>query len=153
MRAILIDPFKRTIEAINLKDAELDTVREVISPGNRVWVQAYRLSPKHVGLIDEEGTMKDWDYQAFFQLANGQHIAGRMLVLDTRMTEQGEEWCASTLPTLVVTRVVRWVDPEDVKMPAPTITFVDAGSGKIEVVPLDGVQEYNYTTQPTKKGS
>jgi len=159
MRAILIDPFKKKVEAVNIEAGTYDVIGKHIFPNSTeeerkqyiCAVERYPLGMGHIGYIDETGMWKDWDYQAFFRLANGQVIAGRMLILYDKPQPGGStDIGASPLPVLAVLPLVTWVEPKDVRVPATTLTTIDK-DGKAHIEYLDDVAEWAYDHQPTAK--
>jgi hypothetical protein len=140
MRAILIDPYTRTIEAIELPiandEATLKVLYQAIFHADHGIIQALDLGADHDLWIDEEGLLKPWEDQAFFQLLDHSPIAGRGVIL----SHDDNGSCTPCLaPIEPVRRAVSWVDPHDVQVPAPTFCELDADlQPKGEPQPLNG---------------
>lgn len=107
MRAILIDPFKQTVEDIDI-DPSLDNLYEVL--GVEV-ITVLRWSPGHALILDDEGLLKDHATMEYWTTdIYEQPLAGRGLILGD---EYGENRPASVNLEAVKTGV-RFVPKEEV---------------------------------------
>jgi hypothetical protein len=107
MRAILIDPFKQTVEYIDI-DPSLDNLYEVLGVD---LITVLRWSPGHALILDDEGFLKDHATMEYWR-ATGfkQPFAGRGLILGD---EYGENRPAS-VSLEVVKDCVSFVPKEEV---------------------------------------
>jgi len=107
MRAILIDPFTRTVSDIDT-DAGLDDLYRILDVE---LITVLRVGAGHAMILDDEGLMKNKIEQGYFQLEGmDQPLAGRGLIL---ADEYGENRPATLTLEQVEERVV-WLDNEDV---------------------------------------
>lgn len=155
IRAILIDPFSRTVSETTLPLANdpghLTAFYNTIQCGT---VERVTLGGGVDGWIDEEGMLCNWDDQRFFSLIAyvgepSPPFAGRMIL--TCSTPDGDT--ASLHPaitTQAVHAIVRWVDAKDVRIPAPTYQECDENMQPVgEPVPLHGTDtHWTYDNQP-----
>lgn len=89
MRAILIDPFTRTVSDIDT-DAGLDDLYNILQCD---MITVIPVSPGHAMILDDEGLLKDRDTQAYFELRGvPQPFAGRALIV---ADEEGENRAAT----------------------------------------------------------
>ena len=78
MKAILIDPFKRSVEAVDI-DPTLDNLYETLDVET---ITVVRLNPDHALIVDDEGLLKDKDAQEYFWWRGSeQPFAGRGIIL------------------------------------------------------------------------
>ena len=104
MRAILIDPYARTITEIDHGGglADLYKILQV------ELVCAVEISPKDTLWLDDEGFLAEG--RPVFRIGdNAQPLAGRGLILGH--TREGES-AATVLPLALVTKAVKWTDLE-----------------------------------------
>jgi hypothetical protein len=107
MRAILIDPFTRTVSDIDTA-AGLDDLYEILQVD---LITVMRVGASHAMILDDEGLLKDNSEQEYFQLKGmDQPLAGRGLIL---ADEYGKNRPA-TLTLKEVTDKVVWLRNEDV---------------------------------------
>jgi hypothetical protein len=149
LKAVLIDPQAREIRVVDVDNASDGsslqamykligcTTVEVVRLGN---VQGQPVE----GWVDEEGLLVDWDLQHFFCFGSDPvpTVAGRMLVL-SHDADNGA--CVELEPDAFgfvlsqLRRTVRWLEPRQVKVPAPHL------DGE-PIVP--GVAWWTYEEQP-----
>jgi hypothetical protein len=107
MRAILIDPFTRTVSDIDT-DAGLDDLYEILQVD---LITVLRVGAGHAMILDDGGLLKDSSEQEYFQLKGmDQPLAGRGLIL---ADEHGENRPATLTLKEVADKVV-WLRNEDV---------------------------------------
>jgi len=107
MRAILIDPFTRTVSDIDT-DAGLDDLYRILDVD---LITVLRVGAGHAMILDDEGLMKNKIEQEYFQFEGmDQPLAGRGLIL---ADEYGENRPATLTLEQVEEKVV-WLDKEDV---------------------------------------
>jgi hypothetical protein len=162
IEAILIDPRARTIEPVTLTGKNAyHALKAGVFPGEtgRGLIEHVNLGPMGhrftaSGYVDEEGLLMDWSQQAFFRLDEGMHpLAGRMVIVLT--DPEGE---TAGLPERLrqgmlaqLRKTVRWLDPKDVRVPAPSFTPIGPDfqpTGPAEPLTPDGVTEWDYDHQP-----
>lgn len=107
MRAILIDPFTRTVSDIDTA-AGLDDLYEILQVD---LITVMQVGASHALILDDEGLMKSKISQEYFQLTGmNQPLAGRGLIL---ADEYGESRPATLTLKEVEDKVV-WLDKEKV---------------------------------------
>lgn len=107
MRAILIDPFTRTVKDIQT-DAGLDDLYKILQVE---LITVVPLGARHAMILDDEGLLQPKEKQAYFALKGGdQPFAGRGLILADEMGESRD----ATLPLSVVEGKVVWLDNDQV---------------------------------------
>lgn len=107
MRAILIDPFTRTVSDIDT-DAGLDSLYDILQVD---MITVMQVGASHCLILDDEGLLKSKIGQEYFQLRGmDQPLAGRGLIL---ADEYGESRPA-TLNLAEVEDKVIWLDKEKV---------------------------------------
>jgi len=107
MRAILINPFTRTVSDIDTA-AGLDDLYEILRVD---LITVIRVGASHALILDDEGLLKDKSEQEYFQLKGmDQPLAGRGLIL---ADEYGENRPATLTLKEVEDKVV-WLDRENV---------------------------------------
>jgi hypothetical protein len=151
MKAIHINPWSKTITEVQISKGDTyEALRSVVFAGKeRGLLEACSLGAGHVAFLDEEGLLLDWDHQAFFgmvrQDGSVQTIAGHAVILRND-GYGGETDC--TLPIEMIQATVLWIDREDVRTPAPTITTIGKDGDEV-TEPLDGkTTEWTYNNQP-----
>ena len=102
MRAILIDPQARSVEAVETS-GKLDDIYRLV--GCKV-IEAVYLSKTDVMYVDEEGLLKSPTTQAFFGLADSEPICGRGLIFSDNRGENA----STTLRVPDVFQAVVWYD-------------------------------------------
>lgn len=96
MRAILIDPFNKTVTEVETP-AGLDDIYKLI--GHTTIVQdVYVDNGKHMLLVDEEGLLHNEPLPVFKWQGFPQPLAGRAVLF----ANGGSEWTAATMPLGVV---------------------------------------------------
>ena len=107
MRAILIDPFTRTVSEIET-DAGLDDLYDILQVEI---ITVMQVGASHAMILDDEGLLKGKIEQEYFRLKGmDQPLAGRALIL-------ADEYGESRPATLTISEVedkVEWLDKEDV---------------------------------------
>lgn len=147
MKAILIDPFTKTVTDVVLPDGTIETMRKTLQCA---YVECVRyFGNNEVGCINDEGMLVDWDRQAFFKLSNSATIAGRMVL--ARETQTG--WTDTRFDAALIRPHVTFVDAKDVRVPAMCITTLNKDGTESERNYFGGPSEWTYEQQPTKKGS
>lgn len=145
IQAIHIDPFTKTIRLLDMPNDFERMKAELLQCG---YAEAVDLGEGVTAWVDEEGLLMDWDKQAFCCfILHEQTLAGHIV-----MTGTSQGGGMGDLPADVdvefVTGMVRWLKPQDVRVPAPTITTW-GGSGPPVTAPLDSkTTEWNYANQP-----
>lgn len=147
-RAILIDPFAKTVTEVQIHG---DTLPGMYAALDCQQVNAISMGKvggiQHDLWVDEEGLFIPWGEQAFYQL-NGypEPLAGRGLIF--ACSPDGDTISASSLLTTErVKTVVSWVDAENVEVSAPRMIVRDA-EGQEETTLLAGVDKWTYNQQP-----
>lgn len=108
MRAILIDPFTRTVSDIET-DASLDDLYSVLQVD---LITVIRVGAGHAMILDDEGLLKDKSVQAYFGMKGlDQPLAGRAMILGDNYGENR----AATLTLDEVKDKVIWLDNEKVE--------------------------------------
>lgn len=157
MRAVLIDPFSKSVHSVSLPDddgAQYEALRALIFKDRpRVgYVEHISLGAGHGLYLDEEGLLSDWDEQKFFAFIRGDgsplYIAGRAIVVsDTE--DGGMASCALTIVTIY--HSIKWVDAKDVDVAAPRVHSCDA-DGNIRTELIDaGSDRWNYANRPPRR--
>lgn len=108
------------------------------------------------GYVDDEGLLVDWGKQAFFRIGPAGEtppLAGRMIVVCT--DEEGESVGVPEflLPLLLerLRAIVAWLDPKDVRVPAPTFQPLGPDlrpEGEPTPLTSDGRSDWDYDHQP-----
>lgn len=107
MRAILIDPFTRTISDVET-DASLDDMYRLLDVD---LITVIQVGGGHAMILDDEGLLKEKESQAYFMLRGmEQPLAGKAMIL---ADEYGENRGA-TLPIGAVEQKVVWLENEQV---------------------------------------
>lgn len=100
MRAILIDPFTRTITDVEI-DPTLDNLYQTLGVD---LITVVRIEPGHALIIDDEGLLKDKDTQAYFWWkGSDQPFAGRGLILGDNYGENRDASLSLELVQSLVT--------------------------------------------------
>jgi len=163
MKAILIDPFAKTISQVLLTVSEGSTyhsMRNLVHPGNpRGYLEHVSLGnflPQawydHGAYIDEEGMLVPWDRQAFFSIGdnhfNRYTLAGRAVIVRDKDDGDSDD-CRMSVE--LVTRLVQWVPARAVSVEAPRIYAADEQMRPVGAPTLlDGVERWTYDTQPSR---
>ena len=124
MRGILIDPVKREVTVIDVAKGLDGLYAAVFGEGKRGYVELVRIDGSIDLWVDEEGLLKPWEEQAFFRFrGTDRPFAGRGVLLG------GDDGTGESMPApqrltaeLVASRV-EWVEPKDVRVPAPRWTI------------------------------
>ena len=107
MRAILIDPFTRTVSDVDT-DASLDEMYSILGVD---LITVMRVGAGHAMILDDEGLLKDKASQAYFTLLGmGQPLAGKGLILGDNYGENR----AATLTLDEVKEKVMWLEQDEV---------------------------------------
>lgn len=107
MRAILIDPFTRTVSEIDT-DASLDDMYRLLDVD---LITVIGVGASHAMILDDEGLLKDKEFQAYFTLEGmSQPLAGKAMIL---ADEYGENRPA-TLSLKEVEDKVIWLQHEKI---------------------------------------
>lgn len=107
MRAIIINPFDRTVKEIDTA-ASLDDMYRLL---NVDLITVMQVGAGHAMILDDEGLLKDKASQAYFMLRGmNQPLAGKAMIL---ADEYGENRPA-TLPLDMVEEKVVWLDNDKV---------------------------------------
>jgi hypothetical protein len=108
MRAVLIDPYNRTVSFINLPhNPELESIYKVLEVE---WIESIHIGDDERMFIDEEGLMHINDKTRFFVWntpLDTKLIAGRGLILSTDLN--GDVQSTAMTPE-IINRHVRFVD-------------------------------------------
>lgn len=108
MRAILIDPFTRTVSDVDT-GAGLDDLYDILKVE---LITVVNLGKGHALILDDEGLMKPKEEQEYFHLRGAQQpFAGRGLVLGDNYGESRD----ATLPTEDIAKLVTFLDKEKVE--------------------------------------
>ena len=116
IKAILIDPFEKTVSEVQLDGDDYRAIYPLISrPEDQVdtFTSGLAMLDGDMVLVDDEGLINWWERgQAFFEIIGGhQPLAGKGLVMGSNT--QGES--TSVRVTLgQMQELVRWVDEADV---------------------------------------
>jgi len=107
MRAILIDPFKRTVEEIDI-DPSLDNMYAVLGVE---LITVVRWDAKHALILDDEGLLKSKEAMEYWHVAGSDKpFAGRGLLLGD---EHGDNRPA-TVGVPEVQRLVSFLDKSNI---------------------------------------
>lgn len=175
MRAILIDPFKKSVSQIDVPkglDGLRDAVFQVHAPRDPADAEAKALSGESPGYvevvrlhkridmwIDEEGLLKPWEKQRFFHLKgepDTRHYAGYGVLLGVNSSGEDTADAPAWLTVGAVYSIVDWVEPQDVRVPAPRFFSGDELDESMHVKPgakgksLSHSDEWSIDNQPTK---
>jgi hypothetical protein len=108
MRAILIDPFTRTV-------SEVETSAELLDMYDLLQVDCItvvRVDPGHAMILDDEGLLKSKDVQTYFRLKGGhQPFAGRAMILGDKYGDNRD----ASLSLEEVKDAVVFLDNKDVE--------------------------------------
>lgn len=154
LKAIIIDPITRTVDYCDVeRDSEGSTYEGLVDlifkhREETGYIERVNVGADHSLYIHDEGVLCDWDTQGFFRLRQGEHktdpLAGvAILVRDTPDGDTAD----CQLPLQLLRNSVEWIDPKDVRIPAPFMqTFDDNGND--EVTLLAGTEYWTYNNQP-----
>lgn len=107
MRAILIDPFTRTVTDVDTSASLLD-MYDLLKVD---LITVMQVGAGHAMILDDEGLLKDKDTQAYFTLKGlAQPLAGRAMILGD---EYGENRAATLTLDEVADKVV-WLSNDRV---------------------------------------
>lgn len=107
MRAILIDPFTRSINEVDT-DASLDDIYALLDIDTLTVV---KYDPDNALLLDDEGLLKDKEVQEYFWLSGCiQPFAGRGLLIGDKYGENR----ATDIDVAEVRENVRFLDKEEI---------------------------------------
>lgn len=154
LKAIIIDPVNQTVDYCDVERNEdgstYDGLVDLIFKHHEEagLIQHISVGAGHGLYMDEEGILCDWDNQGFFCLRNGdamtQPFAGvAILVSDTPDGDTAD----CLLPLSLIRDSVQWVEPKDVRVPAPVMTSIDKHGNEQRTL-LAGVEEWTYANQP-----
>ncbi len=153
MRAILIDPFNRTVTEENLKDGSYDSLKAAVFSGDPSaakysnYLEHISLGAGHGAYLDEEGLLRPWSEQAFFKFGPERTLAGRALVV--RDTSDGDV-AAARLPLELVAQQVQWITPQEVRVPAPIVNSLPKDWNPGDPIPAPDIKEWwTFDNQPT----
>lgn len=152
MKAILIDPFAKTVRELYTSGA-YDVIKRLVFVdllGRSGYLEAVYIGADHSMYIDEEGLLVPWDEQAFFELglpSNCRQIAGRAVIF--KNTDDGDN-ADCELPVSIVARTVRWIGAQAVSVAAPVLTTVGK-DGDVKRELLHGVERWDYLHQPPRR--
>lgn len=147
---LFIDPFAREVKRVTIEN-DWDEFKKLMQCE---WLEPVYLpelpncsAPQCCMYIDENGLNTDWDHQAFFRLpiTNSQTYAGRAIVCGVG----GEEGCDDIdAPSYIdgLERMIRWIKPQDVVVPAPTM-ITPNNDGSVDVTLLTGATHMTYENQ------
>lgn len=108
MRAILIDPFTRTVSDVDTSASLLD-MYDLLQVDI---ITVMRVGAGHAMILDDEGLLKDKASQAYFMLRGlDQPLAGRGLILGDKYGENRE----ATLGLDEVRDKVVWLNNDEVE--------------------------------------
>lgn len=108
MRAILINPFTRTVSDIET-DASLDEMYSILQVD---LITVMQVGAGHAMILDDEGLLKDKASQAYFTMKGlAQPLAGRAMILGDKYGENRD----ATLPIEEVEEKVIWLDNDKVE--------------------------------------
>lgn len=148
---ILIDPFTRTVEAVQVPDTTTEALLAYLYATLQCQMVSCSALPNgDTGYYDDEGLLMDWDQQAFFQFTPYPYpVPGRWLI--TRMTPGLERDvlhdCKTTVDALRAS--VKWIEPKDVVVPSPTFTEYDKDGKPGQTHVVDGGDgTWSYKNQP-----
>lgn len=149
-KAILIDPFKKSVEAITYSEQAthdfLDYLYKIIGTEE---LSCSVLSNGDTAWYDDNGLRKPWEQQAFFQFFGFPYpVTGRWFImrLEGGMDRDTHYDCRTTLADLAS---LTWVIPKDVVVPAPHFIKYDKDGHITEQGPVDGGSPvWDYNNQP-----
>jgi hypothetical protein len=123
MKAIIIDPYAKTISWADLPGTDsyeiiMAALFKDPEARERGTIQAVNIGGNHDLWVDDESLLRPWADQAFFSISGNPPIGGIGLILSHDQEGETHE-CKG--PIQPVMRAVRWVAPQDVVIPAPTI--------------------------------
>ena len=150
IRAILIDPFSKTVTEHRIEQGSDDgysAMVRAIYNGERGLITFSGIGAGHSIVVDDEGQMMDWDHQAFFQLGSGEAsatFAGRALIV---ASDSYGNTTPCRLPLSLVQSTCRWIEAKDVEVPAPVMTTIGK-DGQLSEELLAGTRTWNYKNQP-----
>lgn len=157
-KAVLIDPFTQSVTDTTLagdKDYGKEFVQSVYKATecDVYTVVRFDLGGKVANaFLDDEGLLKDWDHQAFYQcdLIYPNVLAGKTIILgETHDPETYEDQPADAPEGLAdaIRKSIRWVDAKNVRVPAPTFTSFKP-DGTQETGILGKTETWDYDNQP-----
>lgn len=120
MRAILIDPFSKSITEVDHSGdyKQIYQFLQISSPFTSI-----RLAPREVLFIDDEGLLKDQAHQKFFKIsAIAQPLAGRGLILG--FNAEGES-VGTNLTLSQIKANVGWCNPATRVQPKMSFTHYE----------------------------
>ena len=150
MLAILIDPFDRKVTSIELPadpDAVWAAMKSHVFPDGGGLLERVCISDTVCIYIDEEGLLIDWDAQAFFQLPGMHILAGRAVIVGEEEDSDGYRALLPQWPE-IVENLIKWIDPKDVRVPAPSICDADENLQPVGEPKYFGPKEWTYEQQP-----
>jgi hypothetical protein len=145
MKAVYVDPFEKTVTAVDVANVE----------DYKAWRTKYlkcdlfelaHVLRDHLVFVDEEGLLKDWDTQAFWALPGLRPVAGYALIFGD--PGNGAESDADPQLAKALAKVITWVDPKSVVVPAPTFSTLDKDGNVKETTLLGPSEFWTYDNQP-----
>ncbi len=132
MRAILIDPMKRTVTRIYDSFEDINIIHYYLQAEV---ITRTMMGPTHFILLDEFGPMRKDQYWFGFNNIPGVSMAGRGLILALR-DDDGYGSCQFDLP--VVERSISWFDdPKDAEALMPKARLTDNRGKMISTYDFD----------------
>lgn len=155
-KAILIDPFAKTVTALHLSDHDNDPLplladlykligtdnldHNTLQNGDSMW-------------CDDNGLLKDWSTQAFFLAPFcPTPLAGKVVVLRTLPGIDQDTMADCKTDIELLRKAIQWVAPKAVEVPAPTISERGEDGTMSAPEPLDGgAATWTYANHPGKE--
>ena len=133
IKAILIDPFNKTVTAIDMPN-DFDAMKSDFIKCDLA--EAVEFGEGVTGWIDEEGLLKNWDDQAFTLISGSVTLAGRIV-----LTGSDDEGDMADLPEGIDLEFVtsmadfKFIPPQEVRVPGSKFITINP-DGTEEVTPL-----------------
>lgn len=138
MRAVIIDPFKREVRAVEDDFDDYRVIKQYLAQGERGPLSAWlcggpKIKFDHHSYVDDEGCFRE--RQAWFRLHGYPHaLAGYTVIL--RDGPEGDEASADTELVKMLPYAVEWVSAENAQsdFPPVTVSTIDPATGQQTVV-------------------
>lgn len=145
IRGVLIDPFSRTVSIAVVDGSDAGLCASLYKLLGCDIVQHVALGNNEGLWCDEEGLLKPWSAQAFFQLGTyPQPFAGKSIILKT---SPAGHTLSSLCTVEQIVPMVSWVDARSVRVPGTRIQTLDR-DGNVVTDEAIGPDEFTYDSQP-----
>lgn len=148
-KAVLVVPAEKRIEFVDISSdvhSFLDHAKRLIGVDE---ITCYRLVDEEYVWLDDNGLIRrPWGECSFWRFRLNPHhtIAGNGLIIGTN--REGDNQSTAFTDLRQFASLVEWVDPHDVRVRAPSVTFYDPKTGEAKVDYISGTEEWSFHNQP-----